>query len=455
MTTMQEKRDWRDLAVFGGPPACFTPLHVGRPNIGRRELFLERLAGALDRAWLTNDGQLVREFERRVAALAGVRHCVAVASGMRALEVAIVALGLEGEVIMPSLTFIGTAHALRWLGRTPVFADVDPATLNLDAADVERRVTARTSAILGVHLFGRPCDVEALEGVARRHGLRLLFDACHALGAERQGRPVGGFGDAEVFSFHATKFVSCGEGGALVTNDDEVAERARRLRNFGFDSTGRVTGLGTNAKLSEPHAALGLASLDQFDEFVAINRRNYEAYRDALATVPGLELLEHDLDRPGNFQYVIVRVDANRSGVDRDWIQRVLEAEGILARRYFHPGCHRSPPYDAEQRDAPRRDLGAAPLPVTERAVRQLLALPTGEAVTPEAISRIAQVLRLAVELPQFLRVRFPQRRRVVSPPVESCLCSTSPEAPPLIVAGLDPLVQQFGPRVGPEIEQF
>src|SRR6267378_2313680 len=268
-----------DLAIFGGSPAFPETLHVGRPNVGNRELLMSKINDMLDRRWFSNDGPFVQEFERKIAEHVGVKHCIAMCNATVALEISIRALGMEGEVIIPSFTFIATAHALQWQEITPVFCDIDPHTHTLDPGWVERMITPRTTGIVGVHLWGRPCNIEALEAIAREHDLKLLFDAAHAFGASHKGRMLGSFGTAEVFSFHATKFVNCGEGGAVVTNDDRLAQKMRLMRNFGFAGLDRVIYVGTNGKMSELSAAMGLTSLESVDEFVAANRRNHQLYR--------------------------------------------------------------------------------------------------------------------------------------------------------------------------------
>ena len=194
-----------DLAIFGGPPAFSEKLHVGRPNIGDRQRLLERINNQLDRRWLPNSGPYVEEFERQVSQTVGSKYCIATCNGTVALEIAIMAAGLTGEVIVPSFTFIATAHALQWRGITPIFCDIDPHTHNIDPRRVERMITPRTTGLLGVHLWGRPCDAGALAEIARRHDLRLLFDSAHAFGCSYRGQMIGNLGDAEVFSFHATK----------------------------------------------------------------------------------------------------------------------------------------------------------------------------------------------------------------------------------------------------------
>src|SRR5262245_2680457 len=210
------------LAIFGAAPAFAEQLHVGRPNLGDRGRFLERLNDILDRRWLTNHGRYVGELERCIAQLVGVKNCVLVANGTIGLELLIRALGLGGEVIVPAFTFVATAHALQWQEITPVFADIDPTTHCLDPASVEAAITPRTTGIIGVHVWGRPCAVDELQALARRRGLKLLFDAAHAFGCSFGERMIGAFGEAEVFSFHATKILNTFEGGAIVTNNGEL-----------------------------------------------------------------------------------------------------------------------------------------------------------------------------------------------------------------------------------------
>ena len=376
------------LAILGHAPAFRHPRHVGQPNIGDRQVLMERIEQILDRRWLTNGGPMVDEFEAAVASTMGVRHCVAMCNGTVALEIAIRAAGLSGEVITTPFTFIATAHALQWQGITPVFCDIDATSHNIDPRLVERLITPRTSGIIGVHLWGRACDVDALSDVADRHGLHLLFDAAHAFGSSHRGRMVGSFGVAEVLSFHATKFVNAFEGGAVVTNDDALAERARLMRNFGFADYDDVVSLGTNGKMTEIAAAMGLTSIESMSAFIDVNRRNLEAYRRELSGIQGLTVMADPADGTTTKQYVVVEVDET-AGLTRDDLQRVLRAENVLARRYFFPGCHRQEPY----RSRCRTDE----FPVADRVAARLLTLPTGTGTTPEDIVVIADVVRRAL----------------------------------------------------------
>lgn len=384
---MSEER----LAILGGEPAFGAPLHVGGPNVLDPERVLERIRGILERRWLTNDGPVVREFEEEVRGRAGVRHCVAVCNATVGLELVIDALGMREEVVVPSFTFVATAHAVARQGMTPVFADVCEARHLLDPEAVEAALSDRTTGIVATHLWGGVCDVDGLAALARRRGLRLVFDAAHAFGVSRAGIPVGGFGDAEVFSFHATKFVNSFEGGAVVTNDGALAERLRRARNLGFVGYDAVDAIGGNGKMTEVCAAMGLSSLEGLDVIVGANRRNFEAYRGELGSIPGLRLVEPAADEVGNYQYVIVEVDEGACGLARDLLARALWAENVRVRRYFFPGCHRLAAY----RD--RTASARTSLARTERIAARVLVFPTGLSVTPESARRIAALVRRAL----------------------------------------------------------
>lgn len=385
--SMKSIKSPQDLAIHGAAPAFTEPLHVGRPNIGDRGDFLRRVEGMLDRRWFSNNGPTLQEFEARVAAYLGVKHCVAMCNGTIALEIAIRALELKGEVIIPSYTFIATAHALHWQEITPVFADIDPLTHNLDPAAVRRMITPRTTGIIGVHLWGRGAPHAALRSIAEEHNLRLMYDAAHAFGCSLGGTMIGNFGACEVLSFHATKFFNTFEGGAVVTNDDVLADKMRLMRNFGFAGFDNVIYPGTNGKMVEVCAAMGLTNLDYIDTVIAANRRNYEAYRAGIADIPGLGLLAYDESESNNYQYVVMEVGEDFPA-SRDEIIAALHAENILARKYFWPGCHGMKPY---------RDLyphARLVLPNTERVAGRVIVLPSGTTLEPRHIRVITDLLR-------------------------------------------------------------
>lgn len=379
------------LAVFGGAPAFERKLHVGQPNLGDRAYFMERVERILDSRWFTNHGECVRELEAELAKYLGVRHVIAVCNATIGLEIAIRALPMTGEVIVPAMTFIATAHALQWQQITPVFCDIDPATHVLDPAEVEKLITDRTSGILGVHVWGRECQIDALTDIARRHGLHLMFDAAHAFGCSHRGRMIGGFGRAEVFSFHATKFFNSFEGGAIATDDDELAKKIRLMTNFGFAGYDNVVHIGTNGKMSEVSAAMGLTSLRALPEFVEVNRRNHHDYRERLARIPGMRLFAYDEAERCNWQYVVVEYTPASGGPTRDELVEALWAENVMARKYFWPGCHRMEPYRTLY---PR---AAARLPHTDAVANRLLILPTGTGVSAADIDTLCGLLALMV----------------------------------------------------------
>ncbi len=384
------KKDLSELAIFGGIPAFEEKLHVGRPNIGSRQILLQRINDILDRKWLSNNGRFVQEFEQHIASVVGVKHCIATCNATTGLEIAIKACGLKGEVIIPSFTFIATAHALQWQGIEPIFCDIDRNTHNIDPQKIESLITDKTTAIMGVHLWGRGCDIEALEEIARRHNLKLLFDAAHAFGCSYKGQAIGNFGDAEVFSFSATKFCNSFEGGAIVTNNSELANKIRLMKNFGFSNYDCVDFIGTNGKMSEVSAAMGLTSLESMEHFININYENYEKYQQELSNIPGINLINYDEAERCNYQYVIVEIDESKAGISRDKIYQILWAENILARRYFYPGCHQMEPYRSRI-----ADMGLM-LTNTRHLGARVLALPTGTAIGNREISNICQILRLA-----------------------------------------------------------
>lgn len=377
-----------DLAISGAPPAFDELLHVGRPNIVNRDAFLRSVGEILDSHWLTNNGPVVQEFERRIAEYLGVKHCVAMCNGTIALEIAIRALSLQGEVIVPSWTFVATAHSLYWQGITPVFADIDPRTHNLDPDAVRRMITPRTSGIIGVHLWGRTAPVDELQAISDEHGLKLMFDAAHAFGSSYKGRTVGRFGECEVLSFHATKAFNTMEGGAVVTDNAELAEKMRLMRNFGFKGYDNVIHPGTNGKMIEVCAAMGLANLDALGEIFATNQRNHAQYATALDGIPGVSILPYDPAERNSHHYVVVEIN-EQCAVSRDDIVAALHAENVLARKYFWPGAHRMQPY---------RELfphAGLMLANTEAVAERVIILPNGSPVSEDAINLLCSIIRL------------------------------------------------------------
>ena len=345
MTSSVKLMEMSDLAIFSGKPFFDQPLYVGRPVIGDRQRFFELVNDILDQKWLTNNGRYVRAFEKKISEYLGVKHCIAMCNGTVAMEIAIRALELQGEVIVPSFTFIATAHALQWRQITPVFCDIDPATHLLDTNKLEEMITSRTTGILGVHIWGQPCGIGELSKIAAKHHLKLLFDASHAFGCSSNNKMIGNFGDAEIFSFHATKYFNTFEGGAVVTNCDDLSRKIRLMKNFGFSGYDHVISIGTNGKMSEICAAMGLVNMDGLENGIAVNRERYARYELELKNIPGLKILQYKDSEKHNYQYIVLEIDEAETGLSRDELLKVLHAENIIARRYFYPGCHRMEPY--------------------------------------------------------------------------------------------------------------
>lgn len=378
-----------ELAIITGRPTFKSPIHVGFPIMedDTRERFQNLLSEAFDRNYLTNNGPLVRRLETQIAELHEVKHCVAVCSGTLAQMLLMKALGLRGQVILPSFTFLATAHASVWQDLEPVFCDISRKSLLIDPDKVEKLITAATSAIIGVHLFGNVCDVKRLRTIARKHDLKLIFDAAQSFNCSKGRTTVGGFGDAEVLSFHATKIFSTFEGGAVLTDDAHLADRIRSSRNFGFEGDANVTTLGINAKMSEASAAMGLASFPAIPERIERGRRTFELYRDRLSSLPGIRFQDFEEQGQSNFHYVVALVDEGDFGVSRDVLFRVLHEENVLVQKYFSPGCHRMPFY---RNLSPNTEWD---LPVTEDISDRVLCFPSNPPNPAKDVDTISTIL--------------------------------------------------------------
>ena len=376
-----------DLAIFGGEPLFDKPVHVGQPNIGDLNLFKQYVDEIFKSRWLTNNGPFVQRFERKIEELLGVRNCIAMCNGTIALELAIRALGIKGEVIVPSFTFIATVHSLFSEGAIPVFCDINRTTHTIDRQSIESVIGKNTSAIMGVHLWGRICDHDAISEIASEYDLKIIYDAAHAFLCSRNGKMSGNFGNAEVLSFHATKFCNSFEGGAVLTNDDDLAQKLKLMRNFGFSGRDRVIHHGTNGKMCEISAAMGLVSLESVDEFIAINERNYHCYCEQLESVDGITPIKYNGQERNNYQYIVLEIDKQEFGLSRDVLLDIVSQENILARRYFYPGCHNMEPYKTIY------PLSADKLPITSDLCDRVLVMPTGTAISATDIEKICNLI--------------------------------------------------------------
>lgn len=385
------KNSLYDLAFFSKKPAFESNVYVGRPNVGNRAEFISRIHDMLDRRWLSNAGFFVKEFEACIAKKLKVDHCIAICNATTAIQILVEALKIKGEVIVPSFTFVASAHALLWQNITPIFCDIDPKTHNLDPKKVEQAITTDTKAILAVHLWGRPCPIDELEKIAHKYQLKLIFDAAHAFNCSYKGQMIGNFGEAEVFSFHATKFLNSFEGGAITTNNASLAHQIRLMKNFGFTDYDCVSTIGINGKMHEASAAMGITNLKYIDEFISLNYKNYKQYTQRLSKIKGLSIIEYDQHEQNNYQYIVLELDESQTHLSRDDIITFLHAENILARRYFFPGCHKMAPY----KDLPFSTLHS--LRHTESLSHKVLVLPTGSGVSSEDIDLVCEILKTLI----------------------------------------------------------
>lgn len=354
-------------AVCGGSPVFPENLSIVRPSLPRLETIRERLDEALASGQLTNNSKYVRGFSEAAARHLGVPHAVMVSNGTMGLILALAGLGLKGEVILPSFTFSATAHAVRWNGLTPVFVDILPDTFTLDPAAVAAAVTPDTAAIIGVHVYGHPCEIDELKGVATQHGIPLIFDAAHAFGSRYRSMLIGRFGDAEVFSFHATKVFPVGEGGSVTTSNATLAEYVELGCKFGDSGDENTRFPGLNAKMQEFNALVGLEMLEGVDRHIE-NRRKYAAYlTQHLSVLPGISLQSVRPYVHHNYQNFAVLIDEEIAGLSRDQMHAALVAENISTRKYFHPPLHRHDAY---------ADCASVHLPVTEQVANDVLCIP-------------------------------------------------------------------------------
>jgi dTDP-4-amino-4,6-dideoxygalactose transaminase len=338
---------------------------------------------AILRSGVLTDGPFVRRLEEEAATYLSVRHCVAVASCTTGLMLVLRASELSGDVIVPSFTFAATVHAVDWNGLRPSFADIDPGPLTLSPASVEQAIGVHTSAILATHVYGTPCDIEGLREVAERNGLRLFFDAAHAFGSIHGGTKVGGFGDAEVFSFSPTKVVVAAEGGLIATNDDLLAERCRIGRNYGNPGNYDCRFVGLNARMSELHAATALASLSDLEERLEERNRLAAAYTVALSGIPGIDIPEVLSGDRSTYKDYTILVDPEEFGLDADALGAALRLDGVETRRYYAPPVHAMQAYASL-----RGPTGS--WPITDLTAERALTLPLWVGMTDAQVTGVA-----------------------------------------------------------------
>ncbi|RPI30750.1 MAG: DegT/DnrJ/EryC1/StrS family aminotransferase, partial [Chloroflexota bacterium] len=369
-------------ALLGGKPAFESKVPMVRPVLPKFEDMEEGIRYILSSGMVTR-GRYLEAFENAVAGHLGCRHALAVSSCTSGLILSYKGLGLTGEVVVPSFTFMATVSALAWCGLKPVFADVDRLTVTLDPASAEAAITPNTTAIVAVHNFGNPACIQELEAIARRRGLKLIFDAAHGFGALYRGQPVGGQGDSQVFSMSPTKLLITGEGGMVATNDDELASKVRIGREYGNDGKYDSAFPGLNARMPEINALMGLQSLKQL-ETAALNRNRTAAlFRQELGKLPGIGFQEvHPQDR-NSYREFSLTIDEPAFGVSRDQLATALAAENIDSRKYYDPPVHRQTAY------LPFYD--GKPLPNTDWLAANSLSLPMWSKMEDDVVLRICE----------------------------------------------------------------
>ncbi len=355
------------------------PIHVTRPSLAPISEFSEYLETIWETGIMTHNGPLVQRLEKELCSYLGVKNVVCVANGTCALQLSLRALNLTGEVITTPFTFIATANIISWERCRPVFVDIDPETWNIDPGQIEEQISDRTCAILPVHVFSSPCDVTQIQNIAEQHGLKVIYDAAHAMATDFQGSSVLDHGDISALSFHATKLFNTVEGGACVTNDNDLAERVRRMRFFGFDSQKEIVDEGMNAKMTEVSAGLGLANLKHLDKVRSNRREKYMLYRNLLSECGFLNFQKYDSEEY-NYSYFPVLFESEEILLK---VKERLESNNVFPQRYFYPSLNTVSIFQPQSK-----------LPVAERVAKTVLCLPLYDTLPDESIREICRLIK-------------------------------------------------------------
>lgn len=363
------------------------PIYVTQPYLPPLDEFLPYLQHIWENKILTNGGPMHKELEAALSNYLGVEHIALFNNGTIALLTALQALRVAGEVITTPYSFVATAHSLLWNGIKPVFVDIDPHTLNLDPAKIEAAITPQTTAIMPVHCYGNPCDVEAIQKIADNYNLRVIYDAAHTFGVEDEGGSILRHGDLSVLSFHATKVFNTFEGGAIICPDAKTKQRINNLKNFGFVDEVTVVASGINGKMSEINAAFGLLQLQHIDHVIARRKEIDQAYREQLKDVKGVHIVERAGQKVANYSYFPILVERDYP-LSRDELYQKLKENNIFGRRYFYPLISEFPMY---------RGLVSAQrsnLPIAHSVSEKVICLPMYPALQEASISAIGELIR-------------------------------------------------------------
>jgi len=354
------------------------PIYVTQPSLAPLDEYMKILEGVWECGILTHNGPLVQQLEKDLCKKLNIPNFVVVSNGTIALQMAIKALELKGEIITTSFTWIATVSAIKWEGCTPVFCDIDPETLNIDASKIESLITDKTVAIMPVHVFGNPCDVDAIEVIAKKHHLKVIYDGAHAIGSTCKGKSLLEYGDITATSLHATKLFNTAEGGGCITINHELNEKLKRIRFFGYNDEKDIVEDGFNGKMTEVHAALGIANLKYYDDVLNDRKEKYNLYKEALSNIPSLTFQKIKQGTP-NYSYFPV-IFESESQLQK--IEKALNTENIFPRRYFYPSVNTY-----------TNILEYQPTPVSEDIAKRILCLPLYWNLKNHEIEKIIQII--------------------------------------------------------------
>jgi dTDP-4-amino-4,6-dideoxygalactose transaminase len=377
----------RPVPHSAATPTSSAPLYVTQPYLPPLDEFIPYLESIWESKTLTNGGPMHKRLEAELCAYLGVKHISLFANGTLALVTALQALRITGEVITTPFSFVAGAHSLLWNGIKPVFVDIDPVTLNLDPQKIEAAITPQTTAIMPVHCYGNPCDVDAIQHIADNYNLKVIYDAAHAFGVTARGQSLLNHGDLSILSFHATKVFNTFEGGAIVSPDAKTKQRIDHLKNFGFADEVTVVAAGINGKMSEINASFGLLQLKHIGRAISRRREIDQLYRARLAHVKGIHCVEPTGQDIANHSYFPILVEAEYP-LTRDQLYAAMKAQGVCARRYFYPLISSFPMYRGLPSAAPEN------LPVATRLALQVICLPLYPAMTDADVGRVVSVIQ-------------------------------------------------------------
>jgi len=364
------------------------PITVTQPCLPSLDEFIPYLQQIWDNKWLTNNGPLHQQLERELADYLGVKYISLFSNGTLALISALQALNITGEVITTPFSFVATTHSLWWNKITPVFIDIEPEYLNLDPAKIEAAITPLTTAIMPVHVYGNPCQMDEIQRIADKHGLKVIYDAAHSFGVKKDDVSILNYGDLSILSFHATKVFSTIEGGAIICHTEEMKHHIDNLKNFGFRGELVVEEPGINAKLNELQAAYGLLQLKYIDSFFAKRKTITELYQTLLKDVPGIHFLPDMEGVTHGYSYFPILINNEKYGKTRDALYEKLKEDNIFARRYFYPLISNFEPYKELSSSLPEN------LPVATKAAMDVLCLPIYVELTLEDVQRISSIVK-------------------------------------------------------------